>query len=62
VGESTTSGYGYRIDNVIVLAMLRIDLIAPNTKLDVEIFGERYAATVQPDAPLYDPTNDRIRA
>ena len=29
---------------------------------EVEIIGERHLATVQADAPLWDPQNTRIRA
>jgi dimethylglycine dehydrogenase len=42
--------------------MLRADLAVPGTKLEVEIYGERCRATVQPDAPLWDPKNERLRA
>ena len=42
--------------------MLRADLAEPGTKIEVEIFGERLTATVQPDEPLWDPKNERIRA
>ncbi len=62
VGETTSGGWGYRVDACIALGMLRVDLTEPGTKLEVEIFGQRHAATVQPDAPLWDPKNERIRA
>jgi dimethylglycine dehydrogenase len=42
--------------------MVRADLAAPGTRLEVEIFGERFAATVQADEPLWDPNNERLRA
>ena len=42
--------------------MLRADLATPGTRIEVEIFGTRYPATVQPDAPLWDPANSRLRA
>jgi len=41
---------------------VRADLAEPGTRLEVEIFGERFAATVQEDAPLWDPKNERLRA
>ena len=62
VGETTSGGWGYRVDACIALGMLRVDLTEPGTKLEVEIFGQRHTATVQPDAPLWDPKNERIRA
>ncbi|MEP3299662.1 MAG: FAD-dependent oxidoreductase [Pseudoruegeria sp.] len=62
VGETTSGGYGYRVDASIALAMLRSDLHTPGIKLEVEIFGVRYPATVHADEPLWDPKNARIRA
>jgi dimethylglycine dehydrogenase len=62
VGETTSGGWGYRVEKSIALAMLRADLAEPGTRLEVEIFGERYPATVQPDQPLRDPKNERLRA
>ena len=62
VGETTSGGWGYRIDKSIALGMLRADLAAPGTQVEVEIFGERVPAEVQPDQPLWDPQNERLRA
>jgi dimethylglycine dehydrogenase len=62
VGETTSGGFGHRIQKSIALGMLRSDLHEPGTKLEVEIFGKRYPATVQADEPLWDPQNERIRA
>ncbi len=62
VGETTSGGFGYRVDKSIALGMLRADLADPGTKLEVEIFGERFSATVQPDEPMWDPRNERLRA
>ncbi|MDP3524099.1 MAG: aminomethyltransferase family protein, partial [Hoeflea sp.] len=62
VGETTSGGWGHRIGKSIALGMLRTDLTEPGTELEVEIFGERFAATVQEDAPLWDPKNERLRA
>ncbi len=62
VGETTSGGWGYRVGKSIALGMLRTDLTDPGTKLEVEIFGERFGAEVQPDAPLWDPQNERLRA
>ena len=39
-----------------------LDLAVPGTRIEVEIFGQRCAATVQPDGPLWDPENERLRA
>lgn len=62
VGETTSSGWGHRVNACIALGMLRADLAPPGTALEVEIFGKRYAATVQSDQPLWDPENARLRA
>ena len=62
VGETTSGYFGHRVQACIALGMLRADLAVEGTKIEVEIFGERYLATVQADAPLWDPQNTRIRA
>jgi dimethylglycine dehydrogenase len=62
VGETLSAGVGHRVDRAIALGMVRADLAAPGTRLDVEIFGERSPATVQPDKPLWDPENTRLKA
>ena len=61
VGEVTSGGWGYRVNKCVALAMIRSDLAAENAGLEVEIFGERYPAAVQPDQPLWDPDNERLR-
>ncbi|PSJ63822.1 GcvT family protein [Pseudaminobacter soli (ex Li et al. 2025)] len=62
VGETTSGGFGYRVDKSIALGMIRADLAEPGTKVHVEIFGENFAAVVQEDQPLWDPKNERLRA
>jgi dimethylglycine dehydrogenase len=62
VGETTSSAWGYRVNASVALAMLRVDLAEPGTQLEVEIYGERRSAIVQPDQPLWDPANERLRA
>ncbi|PKP75741.1 MAG: dimethylglycine dehydrogenase [Alphaproteobacteria bacterium HGW-Alphaproteobacteria-6] len=62
VGETTSGAWGYRVGASVALAMLRADLAVPGTDIDVEIHGERHRATVQPDGPLWDPENLRLRA
>jgi dimethylglycine dehydrogenase len=61
-GETTSGGWGYRVDKSIALGMLRADLAVPGTKVAIDIYGTRYPATVQEDQPLWDPANERIRA
>jgi len=62
VGETTSGGWGYRVNKSIALGMLKTELAEPGTEVEVEIYGERYKACVQEDQPLWDPQNERIRA
>ncbi|MFU0503264.1 GcvT family protein [Pseudaminobacter sp. NGMCC 1.201702] len=62
VGETTSGGWGYRVNKSIALGMLRADLAVPGTEVEVEIFGEAFPAVVQEDKPLWDPQNERLRA
>jgi len=62
VGETLSGGWGHRVDKSIALGMIRADLAEPGGKVEVEIFGERFAATVHADRPLWDPENVRLKA
>ncbi|QJF49911.1 GcvT family protein [Roseobacter ponti] len=62
VGETTSGDWGYRVGKSVALGMLRKELTAPGTEVEVEIFGQRCRAVVQEDQPLWDPANERIRA
>ncbi|WP_299202754.1 FAD-dependent oxidoreductase [uncultured Tateyamaria sp.] len=62
VGETTSGAWGYRINASIALGVVRNDLAAPGTELEVEMYGKRYKAVVQTDQPLWDPENERLRA
>lgn len=62
VGETTSGNWGYRVGKSIALGMLRADLAVPGTEVEVEIYGDRFKAIVQPDGPLFDPNNERLRA
>ncbi len=62
VGETTSGAWGHRVGASLALGMLRADLAVPGTAIEVEIFGQRFAAEVLPDAPAWDPQNERIRA
>ena len=62
VGETTSGAWGHRVGKSIALGVARSDLAVPGTRLEVEIFGERYAATVQPEGPLWDPRNERLKS
>ncbi len=62
VGETTSGAWGYRINASVALGMVRPDLAAPGTELEVEIYGQKCRAVVQQDQPLWDPENARLRA
>ncbi len=62
VGETTSGGWGHRVNASIALGMVRADLAVAGAELEVEIFGTKYRAVVQPDQPLWDPSNERICA
>ncbi|MCP4184709.1 MAG: FAD-dependent oxidoreductase, partial [Hyphomicrobiales bacterium] len=62
VGETTSGGWGHRIDKSIALGMVRADLAIEGTELMVEIYGEHFRAVVQPDQPLWDPDNNRLKS
>lgn len=61
VGRATSGGYGWRVGKSLALAMVRPDLAAEGTELEIEILGERRRATVIPESP-FDPQNERLRA
>jgi Glycine cleavage system T protein (aminomethyltransferase) len=62
VGETTSGNWGFRTGKSIALGTLRADLAEAGTEVEVEIFGDRFKATVQPDQPLWDPMNERLKA
>jgi len=57
VGETTSGGWGHRVGKSIALGIVRSDLAEPGTSLEIEMYGRRYPATVQPDRPVFDPDN-----
>ncbi len=62
VGETTSGGWGYRVNRSIALGMVRSGLTQPGTELEIEIYGERFPARVEKDQPLWDPGNERLRS
>ena len=62
VGETTSGDWGYRVNASIALGVVRVDLSVPGTVLEIEMYGRRYKAVVQPYEPLWDHTNERLRA
>ncbi|MEM6897498.1 MAG: FAD-dependent oxidoreductase, partial [Pseudomonadota bacterium] len=62
VGETTSGAWGYRVGHSVALGMLRTDLAKEGTELEIDIYGDKCRAIVQPDGPLWDPQNERLRA
>lgn len=61
VGLVTSGGYGHAVQKSIALAYVRTDLAEADTRLEVEILGNRCPAVVATE-PIYDPQNERLRA
>ena len=61
VGRATNGGFGWRLGKSLALGMVRPDLAAVGTELDIAILGEKRRAVVIPDSP-FDPENARLRA
>ena len=60
VGRATSGGYGFRVEKSLALGLVRPDMASVGTQLEIEILGERYAATVLEESP-YDPENMALR-
>ena len=61
VGRCTSGNYGWRLGKSIALAMVRPELAAGGSTMDVQILGSRFKATVIEESP-FDPENERLRA
>ncbi|MEM7300859.1 MAG: FAD-dependent oxidoreductase [Pseudomonadota bacterium] len=61
VGRATSGGYGWRLGKSLALAMVRPDLGALGTELEITILGQRHKVTVIEESP-YDPENEKLRA
>ncbi len=60
LGHITSAGYGYTLRRSIAYGYLPIEYATPGTRLDVQLFGTRYGATVMKE-PMYDPKNEKIK-
>ena len=60
VGYVTSAAYGYTIDAPIAYAWLPAEHAAPGTRVEIEYFGGKVAATTAAE-PLFDPEMSRIR-
>ena len=62
VGEVTSGGWGYRVDRSLALGMIEAELAVAGVEVEIEIYGERARAVVQPAGPMWDAGNLRLRA
>ncbi|UWR22222.1 FAD-dependent oxidoreductase [Sulfitobacter sp. S190] len=62
VGETTSADWGHRVGKAIALGTIRADLAQPGTEVEINVFGQLRRAVVEPDQPLWDPENTRIKA
>jgi dimethylglycine dehydrogenase len=60
VGRATGGGFGFRVGKSLALGMVKPEFAEPGSKLEIDILGKTYAATVIPDSP-FDPKNERLR-
>jgi dimethylglycine dehydrogenase len=61
VGYVSAAEHGHVVGKVIALAYLPVALAVPGTTLEIGVLGEWRPATVV-KAPLFDPSNERLRA
>ena len=61
IGRATGGEFGFRLDKSIALAMVKPDFANVGDKLQVDILGEMYEATVLDESP-YDKENNLLRA
>ena len=61
VGRATGGEFGFRLDKSIALAMVKPEHANVGDKLQVDILGEMYEATVLDESP-YDSENNLLRA
>lgn len=61
VGITTSGGYGHATKKSLGFGYVDLTNAKPGTELGIELLGKRCRATVLAD-PVYDPTNERLRA
>lgn len=61
VGYVSAAEHGHVVEKVIALAYLPVPLASVGTALEIDVLGQWRPATVV-QSPLFDPTNERLRA
>ena len=59
VGRATSGGFGFRVNKSLAMGMVKPELAIPGNKLDIEILGKLYKATILTESP-FDPKNERL--
>ncbi|MGB2381246.1 MAG: GcvT family protein, partial [Porticoccaceae bacterium] len=59
VGRATSGGFGFRTNKSLALGLVKAEFGTLGTELEIEILGDRYAATVIQESP-FDPDNRRL--
>ena len=59
VGRATSGGFGFRTNKSLALGLVKAAYGAIGTELEIEILGQRYAATVIEESP-FDPDNTAL--
>jgi dimethylglycine dehydrogenase len=62
VGVTTSGGFGHRTQKSLAFAYVAPRYAPVGTKIEVELLEERRLATVLETEPVFDPSNDRLRA
>ena len=61
VGRATGGDFGFRLSKSIALGMIKPEIATTGQKLQIDILGKMYEATVLEESP-YDPENELLRA
>ena len=61
LGYVTSAAYGYTVDRGIAYGYLPVACAEEGTRIEVQYFGQRHAATVVRE-PLYDPEGAKLRS
>jgi glycine cleavage system aminomethyltransferase T len=61
IGYVTSANFGYSVGAFIAYGYLPVDCAAVGTKLEIEYFGQRLAATVAED-PMFDAKMTRLKS
>ena len=57
----TTANYGYSVGKYLLYGYLPAEFATEGAQVEVEYFGERYAATVVRE-PVFDPGMEKVRS